>query len=364
MQLRIAYLCGTMGWGGLEMNQLRNALWMKNRGHEVTIFCLGSSPTAIKAKEWELNTRFITKHRRYYDFIQAWRLIQSLRECQINHLIVRATGDMSLAASASFLSRRKIKTHYFMEMEFGAPKKQFFRTLRYSFFTSWNCPLEHLKKQVLENSRVDANKINVIPSGIDLTHVLNETKVESREKLGWTPDKIYFGLVGRFDVLKGHELVIEAMKQAENKNFEVFFVGERTKDNNNDYDEFIRKKVVESNLQNRVHFLPFQENPFRVFNALDFTLMTSDSETFGMVTLESMAQGTPVIGSNAGGTPELLNFGELGLLYQTKSAEDLAKKFDLAASGKVFFSSAELKKRASYFDSNKVCEMVEKLLLS
>jgi glycosyltransferase involved in cell wall biosynthesis len=117
-------------------------------------------------------------------------------------------------------------------------------------------------------------------------------------------------------------------------------------------------------LQDRIHFLPFQENPFRVFNALDFTLMTSDSETFGMVTLESMAQGTPVIGSNAGGTPELLNFGELGLLYQTKSAEDLAKKFDLAASGKVFFSSAELKKRASYFDSNKVCEMVEKLLLS
>lgn len=364
MQLRIAYLCGTMGWGGLEMNQLRNALWMKNRGHEVTIFCLENSPTAIKAKEWELNTLFIAKHRRYYDFIQAWRLIQSLRECQINHLIVRATGDMSLAASVSFLSRRKIKTHYFMEMEFGAPKKQFFRTLRYSFFTSWNCPLEHLKKQVLENSRVDTNKINVIPSGIDLTHVLNETKGESKEKLGWTQDKIYFGLVGRFDVLKGHELVIEAMKRTKSKNFEVFFVGERTKDNKNDYDEFIRRKVKDSNLQDRIHFLPFQENPFRVFNALDFTLMTSDSETFGMVTLESMAQGTPVIGSNAGGTPELLNFGELGLLYQTKSAADLAEKFDLAASGQIEFNREELKKRATHFDSNKVCEMVEKLLLS
>jgi glycosyltransferase involved in cell wall biosynthesis len=277
---------------------------------------------------------------------------------------VRATGDMSLAASVSFLSRRKIRTHYFMEMEFGAPKKQFFRTLRYSFFTSWNCPLEHLKKQVLENSSVDPNKINVIPSGIDLTHVLSETKVESREKLGWTPDKIYFGLVGRFDVLKGHELVIEAMKRTKSKNFEVFFVGERTKDNTNDYDEFIRMKVFEKNLQNRVHFLPFQENPFRVFNALDFTLMTSHSETFGMVTLESMAQGTPVIGSNAGGTPELLNFGELGLLYQTKSAVDLTEKFDLAASGQIVFNRAELNKRATHFDSNKVCEMVEKLLLS
>jgi len=364
MQLRIAYICGTNGWGGLEMNQLRNALWMKNRGHEVTIFCLANSPTANKANEWQLKTRFIAKHRRYYDFIHAWKLKRMLEKDRINHLIIRATGDMSLAASVSFLSKRKIKTHYFMEMEFGAPKKQFFRTLRYSFFTSWNCPLEHLKKQVLENSHVNTEKINVIPSGIDLNHVLKETKAESREKLGWNRDATYFGLVGRFDLLKGHELVIEAMKLTENKNFEVFFVGERTKDNKNDYDEFIRKKVHEFNLQDRIHFLPFQENPFRVFNALDFTLMTSDSETFGMVTLESMAQGTPVIGSNAGGTPELLNFGELGLLYQTKSAEDLAKKFDLATSGNVFFSSAELKIRASYFDSNKVCEMVEKLLLS
>ena len=353
-----------MGWGGLEMNQLRNARWMKNRGHDVVIYCLANSPTAIKSKEWDLNTRFITKHRRYYDLIRAWKLVRLLRKDDIGHLIVRATGDMSILASVSFLSQRKIKTHYFMEMEFGAPKKQFFRTLRYSWFSSWNCPLEHLKKQVLENSHVQAEKINIIPSGIDLSAVMNESKEESRLHLGWKKDRVLFGLVGRFDVLKGHELVIDAMKRCDKKDFDVFFVGERTKDNKNEYDEFIRRKVREFNLQDRVHFLPFQENPFRVFNALDFTLMTSDSETFGMVTLESMAQGTPVIGSDAGGTSELLNFGSLGLLYQTKSVDDLVEKFEMATSGKLFFNSEKLKERASYFDSNKVCQMVEKLLLS
>ena len=41
---KIAYLCGTKAWGGLEMNQIRNAEWMRDRGHTVVIFCLKDSP--------------------------------------------------------------------------------------------------------------------------------------------------------------------------------------------------------------------------------------------------------------------------------------------------------------------------------
>lgn len=364
MQLRIAYLCGTKGWGGLEMNQLKNAIWMHERGHFVQIYAYKNSPIAISAIEKNIPLIEIYKHKNHYDFIRAWELYKCLKINSINHLIIRATFDQSIAASIVFISKEKIKVHFFMEMAFGNRKKQFFRTWRYSFFSSWNCPLEYLKNQVLENSHVNPEKLNVIPSGIDLTSVVNESKKESRQQLGWKQSANYFGLVGRFDHLKGHELVIEAMKRAKNKNFQVIFVGEPTKDKSNDYDEFIRGKVLEFNLQDRIHFMPFQENPFRVFNALDFTLMTSDSETFGMVTLESMAQGTPVIGSNAGGTPELLNYGELGLLYQTKSTTDLAEKLDLAASGKIVFNREKLRERASYFDSNKVCEMIEKLLNS
>ena len=71
--------------------------------------------------------------------------------------------------------------------------------------------------------RIPAEKINIIPSGIDLSAVMNESKEESRLHLGWKKDRMLFGLVGRFDVLKGHELVIEAMKQCDKKDFDVFF---------------------------------------------------------------------------------------------------------------------------------------------
>ncbi len=101
-----------------------------------------------------------------------------------------------------------------------------------------------------------------------------------------------------------------------------------------------------------------------VYNAFDWTLMTSDSETFGMVTIESMAQGTPVIGSNAGGTSELLDFGNAGLLFETKNEIDLAEKMKLALEKKVLLSKEILSDATLKFNRIHVVEEVERLLKS
>ncbi len=358
----IAYLCGATGWGGLEMNQLRNASWMQKRGQSVYVFCFENTPIYEKAKALGLPVRTIEKHRRYYDFAKANALLNALLKENIQHLIFRATVDMSLVATVKFLSKGKIKTHFFMEMEFGAPKKQFFRTLRYRYFDSWNCPLDFLKNQVLANAHVDPKKLNVIPSGLDLSAVINETKEASREILHLPKDVFLFGLIGRFDPKKGQELVIDAVQQMEDTNFHVVFVGENTVDDKVNYDQLLKAKIEKAGLGERFHFLPFQENPFRSFNAFDCTLMASDSETFGMVTIESFAQGTPVIGSNAGGTPEILEFGKIGLLYTTKSSTDLATKMTSFLRGEFQLASEKLKERAAYFNHENVCQKVEDLL--
>jgi len=99
-----------------------------------------------------------------------------------------------------------------------------------------------------------------------------------------------------------------------------------------------------------------------VFNAIDWTLMASYSETFGMVTLESMACGTPVIGSNTGGTKSLLNEGKLGILFEPKNSQDLAEKLNYVLTTPSLISKTQLVASAQTFDYNKICERVEKLL--
>ncbi len=364
MQLRIAYLCGTMGWGGLEMNQLNNAQWMNERGHFVQIYAQENSPLAKSAVEKKISLMVIKRHKNHYDFVRAWQLYQKLQSNKIQHLIVRATFDQSIAASVSFLSRGKIKVHFFMEMDFGTRKKQYFRTWRYSFFSSWNCPLEYLKNQVLQNTNCPTNKINVIPSGMDFGIISPTEKVAARFALGLPQNTFIFGIVGRIDRKKGQLLALDAMLKSNFLDFHLCIVGDQTANENDSYFDEVKNFTQLNNLEKRVHFLPYQSNVSLAFSAFDWTILPSDSETFGMVTIESMACGTPVLGSNVGGTTELIVHGKNGLLFETKKSSDLAEKMDLIRSKTVELRNDVIRNSVTKFNHHLVCEMVEKLLLS
>jgi glycosyltransferase involved in cell wall biosynthesis len=364
MQLRIAYLCGTMGWGGLEMNQLKNARWMSERGHFVQIYGRKDSPIAKFTLEANLPFVEIKKHKNHYDFVRARQLFKILNTNNIKHLIIRATFDQSISATIAFLSERKIKVHFFMEMDFGNHKKQFFRTWRYSFFTSWNCPLKYLKNKVLENTNCDSQKINLIPSGLDFRMLTRTEKTSARLKLNLPQNKFIFGIVGRIDPKKGQLLVIEAMLKSDFKDFDLCIVGERTKNETDSYFDEVKHIIGTNNLESRVHFLPHQSSVCVAFSAFDWTILPSYSETFGMVTIESMACGTPVLGSNSGGTNELIVNQKNGLLFETQNSSDLAEKMNFILMEHIKLNPEEICDSVQQFDHNGVCEMVEKLLLS
>jgi glycosyltransferase involved in cell wall biosynthesis len=80
-------------------------------------------------------------------------------------------------------------------------------------------------------------------------------------------------------------------------------------------------------LRDQVSFTGFVSRPDRLYAAADVVLMTSRNEAMGRVTAEAMAHGVPVIGLDAGATPELINPGENGLLY--KDVSELAEQIQL-----------------------------------
>ena len=90
--------------------------------------------------------------------------------------------------------------------------------------------------------------------------------------------------------------------------------------------------------------------------------MASRAETFGMVTIEAMACGTPTLGSNAGGTPEILDQGKYGVLFEPMNATDLALKIDQIIEEKISIDIVSLKEEVKLYDHNTVCEEVEKAL--
>ncbi|WP_206830432.1 N-acetyl-alpha-D-glucosaminyl L-malate synthase BshA [Alicyclobacillus fructus] len=86
-----------------------------------------------------------------------------------------------------------------------------------------------------------------------------------------------------------------------------------------------KRQVEEAGLADRVHFLGRQDEVAPLFAAADLFLLPSESESFGLVALEAMACGVPVVGSTAGGIPEVVEHGVTGYLAPVGRVDEMAE---------------------------------------
>ena len=344
------------------MNHLRNAVWMSERGHDVLILGLESSPIHKHALEFKLPFIAIEPHRRWYDFKAVRRAQHILESENVSHFIVRKPGDMSLAAGLKYRLKDKLHVSYFMEMQLGIRKKSIFHTIRYRYIDVWSCPLHWLKEQV-ENQTHFKNDLVVIPSGIRLDEFSNlPSQKASRKELNLPQEGILLGMAGRFDPKKGQLVLLEAMLKSKHSNFSVLFMGETTQNEGSDYEKSLFQFIEENGLKNRVIFRPYGSNLTDFYRSIEWMVMASESETVGMVTIESLAAETPVLGSNAGGTPEIMNLHAGGILFETMNSDDLASKIDEIMESSPEATPKKMRQLVEQNDHLKVCAKVEAAL--
>tara|TARA_B100001758_G_scaffold247242_1_gene264429 strand:- start:170 stop:1273 length:1104 start_codon:yes stop_codon:yes gene_type:complete len=363
MKSKIAYLSSSISWGGLEMNQIRNAIWMKKKGYLVCIIGIDKSHLIEEAKKNQIETICIKKYRKYYDFINAFKLCSIIKKNRITHLIVRDTKDLSITATVKFILKNKIFTSYFMEMQLGISKKNLLHTIRFKGLDLWSCPLNCLSDQVKKMTRFQHTKIKVIGSGIDLSKCISKNKISSREILGLPKDSCIIGLPGRIDSQKGQLLLLNAFNELKTDNKHIVFMGNETLNETSEYNQLLHEYIKLHDLKKCVHFISHQKNMTHFYSAIDIMVMASKSETFGMVTLEALSFGIPVIGSNSGGTPELLGNGDFGYLFEPNNPKSLSIQMKYAFDNhKSLFSEKQLRDHLQKFDHHKVCKSIEKEL--
>jgi glycosyltransferase involved in cell wall biosynthesis len=361
-KLNLAYLCTSLGWGGLEMNHLRNALWMQARGHTVTLICTQNSPLHRASVEAKLSIIPIRKPARHYAFFSAFYLLQKLKKLGVQNVFIRNTSDLSLAASIAFFSRKQINVHYFMEMMFKGKKRQVFRTIRYAFLSSWICSLEYMKNDVLSATNVHPKKVLVIPSALDFSKISSLSKVEARKQFQLPENKVIYGMIGRIDRKKRLELAILALEQLKNSNYHLIFVGEETPDAQDSYQTELQNLIQEKKLEGHVHFCGFHAETSSFYRAIDALIMASDFETFGMSTIEALAHQTPVIATNSGGSKELLTKFPFGILVEPGNPSSFAYAMENLA--QIVPENFDKTAFQSYFDHERICEMIESRILS
>ncbi|MCH2197932.1 MAG: glycosyltransferase family 4 protein [Flavobacteriales bacterium] len=300
------------------MNVLRFALRMKKAHQTVTLVCVQGSPLDKAAQKEEVSVIHIERNKKYFDFSSARKIGKLFNELNVDVVWIRDTRDIDVCGWAKRFSKRKFKLLYQQAMQFGVSKKDPAHTFRFRQIDIWVAPLPFLADQVKKMTRFPKDRIHTIPLAVSMNRFKHKSdKNKLRIELGLPTDALLLGNIGRIDPLKGQQFLIESfiILAQERADLHLLIMGDPTK---NEGDAFIQKLkaiVANAELDSRVHFLPHRGDVEKAFGALDIFAMTSVGETFGMVTIEAMASGLPIIGTNTSGTPDLLGHGEIGMLY-------------------------------------------------
>jgi D-inositol-3-phosphate glycosyltransferase len=171
-----------------------------------------------------------------------------------------------------------------------------------------------------------ADRIAVIPCGVDTELFQPMGAATAKGLLELPPDPLLL-YVGRLQPIKGLETLLEAMAHLDGGT-RLLIVGGDQDEPENGHGEYLRGRVAALDLGARVRFLGAQpQERLRLFYAAaDATVMPSYYESFGMVALEAMACGSPVVASRVGGLTTTVRDGVTGFLVPEGDAAALAER--------------------------------------
>jgi D-inositol-3-phosphate glycosyltransferase len=191
------------------------------------------------------------------------------------------------------------------------------------------------KEQLVQLYGADPARIHVISPGVDTERFHPIPAAYAKEHIGVCPDRRLILYVGRIESLKGIDNLLHAIAQVVARRPELreglclpIIGGDlgRTQED----DEMIRLHELQEGLgiNDIVTFLGAKDQDMLqyYYSAAEMVVMPSDYESFGMVALEAMACGTPVVASDVGGLAFLVKHGRTGYRVPARDPAALAAK--------------------------------------
>ena len=196
-------------------------------------------------------------------------------------------------------------------------------------------PTDREKDNLIRYYGACEHKIGVVPCGVDLDLFQPRQKEAARRQLGLDPDDTILLNVGRFDPLKGIDRLLEAMGHLRDHGRIVLVIvggdGERAPES-----KLLRQKALELGIEDKVMFagrIEQKQLPL-YYNSADALVMASHYESFGLVGLESLACGRPVVSTPVGAMEELVHKSRAGYIVDDADPRSLAKGIESILTGK------------------------------
>jgi D-inositol-3-phosphate glycosyltransferase len=194
-------------------------------------------------------------------------------------------------------------------------------------------PTAREKNNLLTYYNAPAEKIGVVPCGVNLDLFQPMDRAAARRRLGFDDNESIVLYVGRFDPIKGIDRLLKAATHLQDHRLRLVIIGGDGPDTP-EYQN-LQKMTRKLGLQNAVTFVGRIEQkhlpPY--YSAADVLVVPSYYESFGLVGLESLACGTPVVATDVGAMRSILRDGETGQIVTPADPRPLAQAIETFISG-------------------------------
>jgi len=319
--VHVAMLTSQRDYYGGEVHLHDLACGLRDRGHRVSCLVRPGAALAVRLRQDGLVVHELSLGH-WYQLRSTGRLRRRLRQLAPDILHTHLPRDYYLGAAASLgLVIGNVGTrHQLLPISLAWLKRPFLGRFRAMIAVS------DAVGGGLTASHWPGGRIVTVPNGVPVPTTATPA-ADARRVLGLAPGAgPYVGCLGRLCPTKGLDTLLRAASLLRDRQpgLTVVLVGDDPTQGN--YEQQLRS--LASRLGVRTRFCGYHADAARYLRAFDVLAVPSRAEPFGLVTVEALARGVPVIATRAGGSAEIIRDGVDGLLVPPGDPVALAMAID------------------------------------
>jgi len=321
--MKIMILCTSAGVGGLELYAEREWRSMSASGHHCYFVGRENGVLAKRIGAVGDDALLLRPHWKVLPLINALRLARHIDANGIDIIHLHWGRDLALAVLAQRFSKCRPKLVYSRHMGITRPKKDLYHRFFYNRIDRLLVVSRQVQKEALDYLPLPPERITLLYLGVPAADKSEQQDCRAQLPEQFIKQPFRIGMFGRIEHGKGQHLLVAAMAKLVNEGFEggAMIIGHVMDEG---YFEQLKKSVEDAGIEDHIVFAGFTESPRQAMSCCDVVVLLTYCETFGLVLVEAMRQGVAVIGTDAGGVPEIIAHEESGLLVPPGDTDALA----------------------------------------
>jgi glycosyltransferase involved in cell wall biosynthesis len=325
--VKLAEVCLSRSFGETEKSAVG---WVENldrRGHEVFIIVPEGSRLSQAARDRGLNQITVPLLSRRFALRAALKIRSFLSRHGIEIVQSHYPGDL-WTLYAALLGRAPRLVSVWNELPEGVSRRTAFHGFLHKRISGVIVPTAIGKRLVVASTKVPGEKVAVIPKGFDVKAYDLGPGVRDRARRELeVGEDIVVGTVGAIAREKGQFELLEAVRLVLRHftNIRLVIAGDASSAEGQGLLRLLKERAHKYHMDEVVIFTDGSDNLPRLLRALDIFVMPALEENFSDHLAQAMLTGLACVGTDAGGTPELLDDGKAGLLVPPGSADGLSR---------------------------------------